>query len=392
MKVLGIDPGTRSFDLVLIERYRVVDEKSVDTEFVAREPRKLLEVIESFGDVDLVVAPSGYGVPPTFGDEVLDIDRFSIEVLLLSTWNDIEEGIARGEVGAYVYRVLALVNRELVKKMNVLFIPSVILLPTVPRSRKLNKVDMGTADKLSVAMLALYTYSKKVGKSFDELNLVVVELGFGYNAVVAIQRGRIVDGIGGTSGGMGFLTAGALDLEIVAGAKTWRRTDVFRGGVYELCRTLDLDEALDAYQRREEPCASAVEAMIEGVVKSVAQMATVLERIDAVLLSGRYSRNERLRRIIEGRLAKLGIERVEPVPLLEGARMSKEAAQGYAIVGEGLAGGFFESLVKHAELHRACGTVADYIVHPAAQSFRERVIRAYMESIREPKLCVESLG
>ncbi|MFP3080462.1 MAG: hypothetical protein RXR09_02960, partial [Acidilobus sp.] len=67
-----------------------------------------------------------------------------------------------------------------------------------------------------------------------------------------------------------------------------------------------------------------------------------------------------------------------------------EASQGYAAMVAHAAGGgegLLEEVVKTAEVDSACGTVVDYIVHPAALSMRERVRRAYVESVARPKLC-----
>nr|MEB3816607.1 DUF1464 family protein [Desulfurococcales archaeon] len=75
-RVLGVDPGTRSFDLALVENGRVVWEASIDTVRVARDPGVLLEAIREAGEVDAIAAPSGYGVPVTLSHEVVDPERF----------------------------------------------------------------------------------------------------------------------------------------------------------------------------------------------------------------------------------------------------------------------------------------------------------------------------
>jgi len=388
MRVAGIDPGTKSFDIAVIEGPRVVEEVSIETSEIARNPRTLIEALRRL-EPDLVVAPSGYGVPPTWSHEVVDPHRFAVEILLLSTDEAIEEGVSRGDPGAYVYRALALIVEEIQRSSTrAIYIPSAILLPTIPPHRKINRIDMGTADKLAVTALAVYDQSRRLGIGFEETSFILVEMGFGYNAIMVVDGGRVVDGFGGTSSTIGFLTAGPLDLEVVVAGETWRRTDVFHGGVADACRCSSLDEALDLYEAGREPCRSAVEAMIEGIAKCVAEALVVNPHPREILLSGRYSRSDRFVKLVREKLQEVarGIE-VRRLGLLEGARVSKEAAQGYAIVGEGLAGGFFKDLVKHMRIDEACGTVMDWVIHPAASRARERVRRAYVESVKRPKLC-----
>ncbi len=387
VKALGVDPGTKSFDLALIEGPRVVDERSIDTSAIARDPRLLIDAIEDMGG-DVVAAPSGYGVPPTWLNEVKDPHRFAVEVLLLSTDRDIDEGVARGDVGAFVYRALALVVEAMKERnVNAVFIPSIVLLPTVPPWRKVNKIDMGTADKLAVAALGVYDQSRRLGLDYGETSFVLVELGFGYNAVIGVEGGRVIDAEGGTTSGIGFLTSGPLDAEVVVAGREWRRVDVFHGGVVDVCRVESLDKALEKALSGDEACKTVIEAYLEGVVKSVARVLTSFSsRPREILLSGRYSRIDVVFEVVAERLRRFGIE-VRRIGLLDGARISKEAAQGYAIVGEGLSGGYFSKLVKHMGIDRACGTTLSWVVHPRVESAKKRVLEAYIASVANPRLC-----
>lgn len=388
MRVLGIDPGTRSFDVVVIEGGDVVEEKSFSTSLVAANPEVLVEYVESRG-ADYIVAPSGYGVPVTRGGEVTDPRRFAVEVLLLSSEEDLERGVRSGEVGVWVYSALARVVEHLVKTHGprVLFIPSIVLLPTVPWYRKINRVDMGTADKLASTVLAVHNYSVRESVDYEQVDLVLAELGYGYTAVVAVSRGKVVDGVGGTTASTGTLTAGALDLEVVAHGANWDRWDVFRGGLFHYAGVYDLELYAKAYERGEEPYASLFKLYVESLAKDIARALVSAPKARVVVLSGRYSRVELVRKLLAETLR--GLEVVEATPL-RGARVSKESAQGYALIGSGLVGGEFKELVEHAEIPRACGTVADYLVHPKLAEFKKRVQRAYVESVVKPKLCTES--
>jgi len=66
---------------------------------------------------------------------------------------------------------------RLVRLLNKQVILVVIYLPTVPKHRKLNVIDMETADKLCCAVLAVYDYSKRHRITYDEVSLILVEIG-----------------------------------------------------------------------------------------------------------------------------------------------------------------------------------------------------------------------
>ncbi len=385
LRVLGVDPGTKTFDIAVVEGNEVRAEKSIPTEEIAKDPNVLINAIESF-EVDYVVGPSGYGVPLTMGNEVIDPRRFAVEVLLLSTEEDIKRGVEAGEVGIWVYDALAKTVEHLIRKLGnkTLFLPGIIHLPTVPWYRRINKVDLGTVDKLAASFVAIYTYSQKEGLSYDKVNAIVAELGFGYNAAIAVNGGKIVDGIGGTVASIGTLTAGALDLEVVAHENSWERWDVFHGGIFYYAKVYDMQELINAYQKSEEPYASLFLAFIEGVAKDVMRARISTPKADIVLLTGRHSKYDLVVKLLKEYLKDLNIE---PAGLLKGAVISKEASQGYAAIGEGLMGGFFNDLVKHMQIDKACGTVTDYIIHERANKFKERVLRLYLETVKNPILC-----
>ncbi len=385
MRVAGIDPGTKSFDLVVIENDRVISEKSIETIRIAKDPQILIDLLKDLS-VDYIVGPSGYGVPVTFGNEILDPRRFAIEILLLSTEEDIENGIKVGEIGIWVYDALAKVVTYLVEhyKDKVLFIPSVIQLQTIPWYRKINKIDMGTVDKLASAFLAIYNEYTKESKSLNNINIIVVEMGYGYIGTIAVKEGRIVDGIGGTYASIGTLTAGAMDLEVVVGTKRWNRWDVFHGGIFWTSNTFDLENLIKAYKNSEEPLASLYLSFIEGIAKDIARAMVVVPNADKVILTGRYSRNRDVVKHLQELIKDIEVSEIQG---LKGAMISKDAGQGYAAIGEGIVGGYFADIVNHMRIKEACGTVVDYVVHQAAKGFKERIVRVYRDLVKNPRFC-----
>lgn len=385
VRALGVDPGTRSFDLVVVEGPRVVWEKSIDTVEVAQNPQKLLKAIEEASPVDIVAGPSGYGTPVVCNEDIVDVKRFALEILLLSTERDIEEGLSRGELGIAVYSALARVVEALWRSgLRVCYIPSVILLPTVPVHRKLNRVDMGTADKLAVTALAIYDQSRRLGVSYEETSFILVELGFGYNAAIAVDRGKVVDGYGGTLVPMGFLTIGPIDAEIVAAGRSWSRSDVFYGGVASICNELDPVKALEK-SLSDDLCRAAFQSMFEAVEKAVRSSLLAVPKPREIILSGRLTRIPQIFEELSKRLEKIApIARVKG---LEGATIAKEAAQGMALIGEGLAGGYFRELVEHLEITKARGTTFSWVYHPRIAEVRKRLERACREVVVRKELC-----
>jgi len=385
MRALGIDPGTRSFDLTLIDGKRVVWEDSIDTVTVAERPEALIEAIEKAGRVDIIAGPSGYGVPVTFNRDITDPYKFALEVLLLTREEDLKIGIEHGELGIRVYEAITKVVVELRRRnLPVCYIPSCILLPTIPPHRKVNKLDMGTADKMAVTALGVFDQSVRYGLEYKETNFILVELGFGYNAAIAVDKGMIVDGLGGTLIQTGFLSIGFIDGEISVMGREWIRSDVFHGGVADICGVLSLEDALNRYEQGEEPYALAIESMLEGVEKAVRSLTSSVRKPREIVLSGRHSRHPKFRRLVEERL-----ERIAPVRslgMLPGARISKEAAQGYAMIGEGIYGGEFSDLIKHMQIIDARGTVLSWVFHPRLKAAKENLLRTYIETVKNPKL------
>ena len=385
MKALGIDPGTRSFDLTVVDGEEVVWEDSIDTTAIAENPQSLIEAIEEANEVDIIVGPSGYGVPITFNRDIIDPRRFALEVLLLTRDEDLRSGVEKGELGIRVYEAIVKVVVDLWRRnLPVCYIPSCILLPTIPAYRKINKLDMGTADKMAVAALGVFDQSSRESVDYAEVNFILVEMGFGYNAAIAIDGGRIVDAVGGTLFQTSFLSMGAIDGEIAVIGREWIRSDVFHGGVADICGTLSLDEAIDEYERFEEPYYSAMESMLEGLEKTVRSLTSSVKEPREILLSGRYARHERLRNLVCERLGE--IAPVRQLNNLPGAKISKEAAQGYAIIGEGIAGGVFSDLIKHMRIDEARGTVLNWVFHPRLKNAKEKLLKTYIETVREPKL------
>jgi len=358
MKVVGVDPGTKSFDVCGLEDGRVELDLSYPAETVADRPEEIVSEIEKFRP-DLVVGPSGMGVPLKRVRELTAADRF--ELTLEKAGDTREIGVLAG-----LRKMIDIMGRS---RMDVRLIPGIIHLPTVPRFRKVNKIDMGTADKMAIAALSVSVEAGRKGlPDYGDVNLVLVEIGFGYNAAAAVREGKIVDGIGGTIfPGPAFVNMGAMDGEVAYLSGGFSKTVLFSGGVCHIMgdRIIAPEEFAAALERGDEAAQFAFAAYAEGILRAVA-IEMLATDASIVYLSGRLSRlmplRERLTRAIR---EKFDVE----VRCLEGfAAAAKEAAQGAAIIADGLAGGRYRGLVDHLQIRLATGSLFDHIYIPNLRS------------------------
>ena len=374
VRVVGVDPGTRSMDVCGLEDGEVYYEHVVDTVEAARRPEALIEAIEAAGPFDLIAGPSGYGVEITCLRDIPEdlVEDWYYEYILLTDRAHIEKALKRGNFGALVYYAMTASTMEMKRRgWPVCYLPGVIQLPTVPKHRKVNKMDMGTADKMCVAVLGVHDQARRLDTPFSEASFIHVEMGFGYNAVLGVDEGRIVDGIGGTTiSGPGFLTISSMDAELVQIVNQWEKADVFSGGCASIGNCSAPEELLERIDV-DENCRIAYDAMIEGVVKAVLSMTASVPAPREVLISGRLTR---IREIEDELLNQIDLAPVRRVGWLRGIKEVKETAQGYALVGDGVAGGTFQGLIDWMQIKEARGTAMDYIYHPKFTGFRERLV------------------
>ena len=338
-RVAGIDPGTLSLDACGLDEGRLYLDATWPTAELLADPRPLLDGLLAAGPVDLVVGPSGYGLPLRPARDVSDEE---LRLAFLAP---------PGETGG-IGGLRALARRLDAAGLPLVFTPGVMHLETVPRHRKLNRVDLGTADKVCAAALAIAEQSERRSRPVDAVSLVLLELGGAFTAGVAVEQGRIVDGLGGSSGPIGWRAAGALDGEVAFLAGEVTKAMVFRGGVASIT---EADPTLAAV---------ALEAYLEGAVRAARRLRTAAPAADEVLLSGRMAAEPAVRDALTAALADFG----EVRPLAGFATRAKQGAQGAALIADGLAAGARRPLVERLGIREAKGTVLDhlYVISPAA--------------------------
>jgi len=367
VRVAGIDPGTGSMDIVVIddEGPTLVYEEVVPRVEVTRDPgiitRLVDKLVEEYG-VEAVAAPSGYGIPARYPGtlreaiaEATFVNRADLErSLQIHGLRRVMEGLAsRGDVKVY-------------------FTPGVIHLSTVPAWRKANRIDMGTADKVFSVAAALWTERERHGTEPRDATFILVEAGMAYTAAIAVEAGRIVDGVGGTSGYPGFLGLGTMDAElayVMAEVEPgFSRQRLFQGGAATLAGVSSPEELARLVEEGDPRGLEALEMLAEAVAKDVATLLVSLGSPPGrVYLSGRLTRDPVIGPRIRGRLHDV-LARLGQSADIEGvARLgveTKEAATGAALLASGYAGGRYRWIVDSLRLEESEGSLFDHIILP----------------------------
>jgi predicted butyrate kinase (DUF1464 family) len=331
-RVAGADPGTSSLDLVILADGVVADQCRFSPDELKSDCDLPVRWLTERGPFDLIAGPSGYGL-----SLVAARDCTGQDLALMSLVRPDEQGRAQGVLG-----FSAVVRALCASTLPVVFLPGIIHLATVPVQRKINRIDLGTPDKLCVAALAL---AQGASTSF-----CLVELGSAFTACVVVADGQVVDGAGGTSGPVGWQSGGAWDGELAYLLSPLQKSDLFSGGV---------QHCLDGRE--------AQLLMTESVVKCVAGLQAVTPFRD-VILSGRLLETQPA--VTDAIRAALGaLAKVTALASLPGASV-KHAAQGAALLADGLAGGKQAALVERLGLPQAQGTVLSWLLPPRAEEVR----------------------
>jgi|SRR5659263_30194 len=342
VRAIGIDPGTKSFDFCGLDDEKIILDISISTKDIIKDPELISNIIQET-KADFVVGPSGFGIPIT---DIKDVGERELFLMSLIKKDDKKSLLG----------LRTSIKRMQYNKLPVFFIPGVIHLSTIPSYRKLNKIDMGTADKLCCTALGIRDQALKFNIGYNEVSFILLEMGFGYTAAVAVKNGQIVDGVGGSTGSIGYLSLGGMDSELAYLLGGFNKELVFKGGVEKFARTpeelMDNDNALNAY--------------LEGAIKDVLQLTASVDPPE-ILVSGRISRVKGLFEELKSRLD------IAPIRMIEGlgTKTVKEAAQGAAIIANGIAGGNYSQLIGTMQIKEAKGTSLDYILLPEIENIKK---------------------
>jgi predicted butyrate kinase (DUF1464 family) len=343
-RVAGIDPGTVSFDLCVLQDGEPVVEHVFETPSLSRDSRRLLQTLTDHGPYDLIYGPSGYGLPVV---AAADVGEPELAQMVL-----VRPDEARADAGVGGMRTLL---RALVASgLPVVFGPGVIHLPTVPAHRKYNRIDIGTADKVCAAAYAIIDQSRRRAIEPRETSMILLELGGAFTAALAIAGGQIVDGMGGSSGPPGLRAAGALDGELAyLLGPALRKDTLYSGGVLDAPGTRDMSDLETLWASPAQ--AEGWTALLEGVVKAVRALSVSAPSPLEIIVSGRLAR-------LPGLLSALtqSLDDLAPLmPLVPGR--ASAAAHGGALLADALAGGRHAALTDALRLRESSGTVLDHL-------------------------------
>jgi predicted butyrate kinase (DUF1464 family) len=343
-RVAGVDPGTVSFDLCVLQEGELRLERTFDTGTLVYDHAPLLEALFEHGPYELVYGPSGYGLPLVAASQIGE--RELAQMVL------VRPDEARADTGIGGLRSLL---RELARSgLPVIFGPGVIHLPTVPRHRKYNRIDLGTADKVCAAACAIADCAGRRGIEPRQTALILLELGGAFSAALAIAGGCIVDGMGGSSGPIGARAAGALDGELayLLGPRL-RKETLFSGGALDPSGRAPLGDLGQLWRSRAH--GEGWRALLEAAAKAARALTVSVPEPQEILLSGRLAS-------IEGLVGELrrALGDIAPVIALAPGRCSA-AARGAALLADGLANGPHAPLVEALRLREASGGALDHL-------------------------------
>jgi predicted butyrate kinase (DUF1464 family) len=350
-RVAGVDPGTVSFDLCVLQDGEPVVEQVFETGSLSEDSGPLLDALARHGPYDLIYGPSGYGLPLVAAADVGE--RELAEMVLVRP----DEAHADTGVGG----MRSLLRALAMSGLPVVFGPGVIHLPSVPRHRKYNRIDLGTADKVCAAAHAIADQSARRAIELGETSMVLLEMGGAFAAALAIDRGQIVDGMGGTSGPPGVRAAGALDGEVAyLLGPALRKDTLYSGGALDPDGTLDITDLQAVWASPEH--ADGWIALLEAAVKAVHALVVSVPAPREIVVSGRLAR---LPELIATLAVSLG--EIAPVLALVPGRASA-AAHGGALLADALAGGANAALAEVLRLRDSSGSALDHLRMSGAET------------------------
>lgn len=346
------------------ESEEILLDESISREKITENPKLVIDelekVQEKWGEVDCVVASSGYGVPLK---KARNAKAEEVRLATFVTENDLKRGLKI--VGL---RELMMEMRK-IDDLNIYFTPGVVQLSTVPEHRKANRIDLGTSDKVYTAVLAIKDQSERLGIDYEETSLVAVEVGFAYTSALAVENGRIVDAMAGTAGFPGYLGLGFMDSELAYAlgntCKNLSKDSIFQGGSAYVGglnpHEVEIEEFVES--GKEGSGRMGYKMMLEAILKDVVCLLPATKPKE-IILSGRFTGFPKFVEDVREKFQELFEEIGWSPPVVNLSHRGeecKEAAEGAAVMANGIAGGKYEKIVENMRIKESRGKIFDHV-------------------------------
>ncbi len=351
MKVIGVDPGSSSWDIYGIntDTNEVFLDISIESDTILNEPDKFFEILSNEKKIDLLAAPSGFGLPIKQVNQLTEQDFFEITL---------KKNKSKSIMG-----LQTILEKLKGTEINSIILPGIKHLPTIPQYRKINVIDMGTADKLCIAVVGIKDMVENLNITPNQVNTIIIEFGSAFTSLIAIEEGQIIDAIGGTNI-MGINNIGSIDGEIAYLLGSFTKKDIYSGGLKSIMGEIYkptneiLQQASNNHLHK-----NAILKLIEGIIKGVYSLKSSFRTEtppNYILLSGKNSNIPYFEKILNERLKDIA-----PIRIMKTyASQSKRAAQGAAFIAEGINGGPSKDIIDNLRILDANGHVWDDVFLP----------------------------
>lgn len=173
--------------------------------------------------------------------------------------------------------------------------------------------------------------AQKLGKKYEDTNLIVVHLGGGISMMVH-EKGRIVDILSDDEGPFSPESSGRLParpLTRLCYSGKYTEKEMLRllrgeGGFYSYMKTVDLREVEEKIAAGDEQAKILFDALAYQIAKGIGDLATVTKgEVDAIILTGGMAYSEALMKLVHERVAFIA-----PIEVMPGQYEMEALAKG----------------------------------------------------------------
>ena len=256
-----------------------------------------------------------------------------------------------------------LIGDQLVKGLN---IPVIIYDATsvdsgdeIAKITGIPEITNRTIAHLLNTKMAGHTYADSIGKKYEDLNLIIVQLGGGITMGYH-DHGRIADWVYDDEGPMSPQRAGAIPTRYLSeycynSDKTLQEMKMYlcgQSGLVAYFGTHDVRDVEKLIDEGDEKARLVLESMAYGVAKSIGSLSVIRNgKVDQIILTGGVAYSKRITNWIKERVSFIA-----PVSIIPGEREM-----------EALAAGALRVLNKEEEIH-------PYDIYPKGYSSIEEII------------------